>query len=267
MNGVNYEPLLRDMTWSFSRLRLYRQCPHAWWLHYLMQEEDEEQFYSSFGSFCHDLIARFYTGELEKEELLPEFLQGFPYRVIGQRPSPEIERKYLDQGARYFETFETFPLETLLVEKQVNFTIDNVKFTGIIDYLGRNEDGKLVLVDHKSSDLKPRAKNGKVRASDRKLDETLRQLYFYSTWIAEEYGEMPEELWLNCFRTGALIREPFLDAAYDESVFWAGETLGKIFTEADFLPEDDFYYCKWVCGVHKACDLYEEEYGRGRRKR
>ncbi len=266
MNGVNYEPLLRTMTWSFSRLNSYRQCPCAWYLHYLMEEEEEECFYSSFGSFCHELIARFYTGELTRDELLPEFLQGFSLRVLGERPSADAERKYLDQGAEYFENFEEFPLETVFVEQKKDFQVGNVKMTGIIDYLGRDSDGGLILVDHKSADLKARSTNGKRRASDQKLDDTLRQLYLYGTAVRDAFGEFPKELWLNCFRTGNLIREPFDEGKYEEAARWAEETVEKICRDSDFLPTDDYYYCRWICGVRHACDLYEEEYGKGRRR-
>lgn len=267
MNGVNYEPLLRDMTWSFSRLKTYDQCPAQWYYRYLMQEEDEEQFYASYGSFVHELIARFYTGELSSDELLPEFLQGFSTRVAGERPSAEIERKYLDQGAKYFETFEAFPLTTLAVEKEIETEIEGLKFTGFIDYLGRNEDGGLVIVDHKSADLKPRSKKGKQTQSDRKLDDVLRQLYLYANWVHGEFGEWPAELWLNCFRTGTIIRETFDEAKYTEAVEWVQKEVKKLMKEDLFLPTDDFYYCRWICGQHGNCDLYEEEYGGRRRRR
>ena len=267
MNGVNYEPLLRDMTWSFSRLNSYSSCPYQWYLHYLMELPEEEQFYASFGSFCHELIARYYGGELTRDELLPEYLQGFCNRVQGIRPSPEIERKYLDQGAEYFEHFEPFPLVPLAVEKPIDLDFDGMKFTGIIDFLGADDEfGHLIIVDHKSADLKPRSKRGKPTKDDRKLDDTLRQLYLYAEWVRREYGKYPTELWLNCFRTGTLIKETFDPKKYEEAVSWAREQYETICADELFLPTDDYYYCKWICGQHDNCDLYEEEYGKGRRR-
>lgn len=272
MNGVNYEPVLRDMTWSFSRLKTYDQCPQQWYLHYLMEEPEEEQFYASFGSFCHELIARYYLGELTVEELLPEFLQGFCHRVEGERPSPEIESRYLDQGAFYFEHFEPFPLRTQLVEEPVSLNIGGLNFTGVIDYLGRRDrdDGEgpdFIIVDHKSADLKPRSTRRTPTQSDQKLDETLRQLYLYSEWVFQVYGRYPAELWLNCFRTGKLIKQQFDIQKLQEAKDWAAGQVEKIMKDDLFLPNDDFYYCRWVCGQHGNCDLYEEEFGQGRRRR
>lgn len=275
MNGVNYEPLLRDMTWSFSRLNSYGSCPYAWYNHYLMEEPEEEQFYASFGSFCHELIARYYKCELPSNELISEFLQGYCNRVLGLRPSPETEWKYLEQGSAYFEDFKPFPLRTELVEEQIFTTLkndsfpDGIKFTGIIDYLGKDGGGNLVLVDHKSADLKPYSKRYPARPtqSDIKLDETLRQLYLYSEWVKEKYGTYPTELWLNCFRTGTIIKVPFDSQKCEEAVDWALRRVEEICKDDMFLPTDDFYYCKWICGQHNNCELYEEEYSGGRRGR
>ena len=274
MNGVNYEPLLRDMTWSFSRLSSYAQCPNQWYLHYLMEEPEEEQFYASYGSFCHELIARYYTGELTSDELLPEFLQGFCNRVQGLRPSREIEQKYLDQGAFYFEHFEPFPLSTLEVEREIELDIDGLKFTGIIDYLGQtlqesNADSPpaLILIDHKSADIKPYSKRHQTKPTktDMELDEKLRQLYLYAIWVHEEYSRWPSELWFNCFRTGKIIKEQFDIQKAREAKDWVKRQVERIYKEDLFLPTDDFYYCKWVCGQHNNCELYEEEY-MGRRR-
>lgn len=267
MGDVNYEPLFRGMTWSFSRVRTFQTCPQQGYLHYLMGLPEEEMFYSSYGSFCHDLIARYYTGELKQDELLPEFLQGFPFRVMGERPSPKIERKYLDQGAEYFEKFQPFPLETLAVEKELRFAVDDVQFVGFLDYLGKDSDGRLILVDHKSADLKPRSTRGKYTRDDQKLDDTLMQLYLYSKWVHDQYGEYPSELWLNCFRTGVLIREPFSVDSFSLAEEWALKSVRKLYSESDFFPEDDWYYCRWVCGMHNHCDLYQDELAERRRRR
>lgn len=266
MGEICYEPLIRDMTWSFSRLNTYRACPQQWYLHYLMDEPDEELFYSSFGSFCHELIARYYSGELGREELLPEFLCGFPNRVLGERPSDKIERRYLDQGADYFEHFEPFPYETLAVEQPVDFAVRGLKFTGIIDYLGRDKDGSIVLIDHKSADLKPYSGRGKPTKDDLKLRDTFRQLYLYSIWVREQYGEYPKLMILNCFRTGKQIADFFSPATLEEAEQWALAAHKAVLKDSDFLPTDEYYYCRYICGQHKNCDLYQDEYGRGRRR-
>ena len=269
MNGINYEPLLRDMTWSFSRLSTYSSCPQQWRLHYLMEEPEEEQFYASFGSFCHELIARYYNNELQRDELLPEFLQGYFNRVHGERPTPDTDSKYLDAGASYFEHFEPFPMVTELVEEPIMLNLDGLQFTGIIDYLGRDPENRdsLIIVDHKSADLKPRSKRKKPTKDDLKLDETLRQLYLYAGWVKAIYGVFPNELWLNCFRTGIIIKESFDAQKYEEAKEWAKAQVEKIMKEDLFLPTDDYYYCRYICGQHNNCDLYQEEYAPGRRRR
>ena len=262
MNGVCYEPLLRDMTWSFSRLSCYEDCPYRWYLRYLMDCPDEDRFYSSYGRFCHELIAGFYTGKYTKDRLLPEFLCGFSAEVTGERPDPKTVRRWLDQGAVYFEKFEPFPYKTLEVERKADFTVGDAQFTGVIDLLGRADDGSLVLVDHKSADLKPRSGRKKPTLSDRKLDDTLRQLYLYCIWVKDTYGEYPAFLDLNCFRTGTLIHEKFDPERLEEAKRWVLDTRARLFSDSDFIPNDDYFVCRWICGQHEHCELYEEEYRR-----
>lgn len=248
------------MTWSFSRLKSYESCPTQWYYKYLMALPENERFYASFGSFCHELIAGYYRGDYERDELLPEFLCGFSSMVHGERPSKEIERKYLDQGAFYFEHFDPFPYETVCIEQEADFTVNGVRFHGFIDYLGRDNDGHYILIDHKSSDLKPRSKRKTPTLSDKKLDDTMRQLYLYSLWVFETYGEYPKTLCLNCFRTGLFIQEEFDVQKLEDAKEWVRITLHRLFSDTEFLPTDEYHYCRWICPFNEECDLYQDEY-------
>ena len=258
MNGVCYEPLLRDMTWSFSRLSCYEDCAYRWHLRYLMAYPDEDLFYSSYGRFCHELIAGFYTGKYTKDQLLSEFLCGFSYEVRGERPDPKTVRRWLDQGAVYFEKFEPFPYKTLEVERKAEFTVGDAQFTGVIDLLGISEPPGV----GKTTDLKPRSGREKPTLSDRKLNDTLRQLYLYCIWVKDTYGEYPAFLDLNCFRTGTLIHEKFDPERLEEAKRWVLDTRARLFSDSGFTPNDDYFACRWICGQHEHCELYEEEYRR-----
>lgn len=259
MNGVCYEPLLRDMTWSFSRLSCYEDCPYRWYLRYMMGYPDEDRFYSSYGRFCHELIAGFYTGKYEKEQLLTEFLSGFSDEVKGEHPDPKTVRRWLDQGAAYFENFEPLPYQTLEVERKADFYVHGVLFTGVVDFLGRAENGSLVIVDHKSADLKPRSGRKKPTLSDRKLDETLRQLYLYAIWVKDTYGEYPAFLDLNCFRTGTHIHEKFDPERLEEAKRWVLAARARLFDDTDFYANEDYFACRWICGQHEHCDVWLDE--------
>ena len=69
MGDVSYRPLIEDMTWSFSRIECFNDCPYRWFLRYIKKYPETPQFYSSYGSFMHKLIEQYYKGEITKDEM------------------------------------------------------------------------------------------------------------------------------------------------------------------------------------------------------
>lgn len=260
MGIVSYKPLIQEMTWSFSRIESFEDCPYRWYLHYIRQYPETEKFYASFGSFLHRLIEKYYRGELNKEQMLSDYLSGFQKEVNGVRPAEGTLKKYIESGASYLKAFQPFPFEMVDVEKKVQFQIDGYSFVGFIDFLGKDGDD-LVVVDHKSRDLKPRSKRSKPTRKDRELDDMLRQLYLYSAAIEQEYGMLPKWLCFNCFKSGTFIQEPFDHEAYEGAKRWAIETIHKIEDAEVFPPVQDGFGCFWICGVSDLCkyDIADRE--------
>ena len=263
MSSTNYSAFIDDMTWSYSRLNSFSSCPYAWYLKYLYGDKEEPMFYASYGSFMHKLLERFYKGEIPKEQLPTEFLLGFKENVNGERANSSIVDKYISSGHSYLSSFKPLPFSVLDVEKKVNFKIGDVNMVGFIDYVGRNDNGRIVIVDHKSRELKERSKRKKPTKNDEEIDKMLTQLYIYSKAIEDEYGEKPEELCFNCFKNGILIREPFKDKAYDEAKEWVSRTHDVVRNSNDFSPILDYFYCKYLCGFHNACCYYETAFNEG----
>lgn len=255
MGDVSYAPLIDDMTWSFSRVDSYADCPYKWKLKYIRRLKSKEMFYSSYGKFAHKLIEQFYNGELSRDDLLMAFLSGFGKEVKGTRPKETTLEKYINWGARYFREFQPFPYKMLSVEKDVEFSIEDKKFVGFIDFVGLDEsDGEIVIIDHKSGDIKPRSTRGRYTQGDAALDHKLRQLYLYSIPIEAEYGKTPKELCFNCYRTGQFIREKFDPVAYDKAKKWALDTIETIRDDSDFEASPDFFKCQWICGLSDHCE-------------
>ena len=252
MGDISYRPLIEDMTWSYSRLKSFEDCPYKWFLNYILEEKEEPMFYASYGSFIHKLIERYYRGELTKDELPTAFLLGFSAEVRGERPPEQTLRKYVTLGTEYFRSFKEFPFEMLSVEEQLRFDLDGVDFLAFTDYIGKRES-KLAIVDSKSRELKPRSGRKKPTAKDRELDEMLRQLYLYAHGVKQVYGEFPAYLCFNCFKNGQLIEEPFSQKAYEESLDWAKRKIEEIYAEEEFRPYVDWFSCKNLCGFHGEC--------------
>lgn len=258
IEDISFRPLIEDMVWSYSRINSFDSCPYAWFLKYIKHFKDNPQFYSSYGSFIHKILEQYYNGELTKPQLSAKFITSFKDEVKGTRPSPAVVEKYIQRGLEYLDSFDDFPYRMLAVEKKVEFEIDGIPFVGYIDYLGEDSDGGLVIIDHKSRDLKPRSKRADPTENDILIDKMLRQQYLYSTGVKEEYGKFPTTLCFNCFKAGTFIKEPFRMEAYEEAIKWAKEKISSIQDTNEFNPNIDFFYCTHICGLSDECCYWDK---------
>lgn len=258
MADISYRPLIRGMTWSYSRLKAFESCRHYWFLKYIRGIKELESFYTSYGAFMHEILERFYSGKISSGQMLTEFFLHFAERVKGQRPSSKIVDKYINAGREYLASFEPLPMKTLWVEKKLLFDLDGHPFVGIVDYLGESDTDGLCIVDNKSRDLKPRSKRSKPTVKDAELDDMLRQLYLYCIPIYSEFGKYPDFLCFNCFKSGVFIKEPFRMEAFEEAKRWALDLIETIEAEEDFEPTQDYFFCRWLCGVNDKC-IYDIE--------
>ena len=251
---MKYDFFIDSMTWSYSRLTAFEQCPYGWMLLYIYESDKEPRFFSEYGSFAHDLLARHFLGELSAGELLGEYISGFRKNVKAQAPTPKIRKNRYEEGKAYFRN-PPLPGRTVLdVERKLEFQYAGHKFTGFLDLLSRDENGALCLTDHKSSDIKPRSGRKKPTKGDLDLDDRLRQLYIYSAPVKDLYGQYPDFLEFNCFRTGVLVREPFDIEKYKQTEQWATELIETIRNTTDWLPHEDYWYCQHLCDVTKECE-------------
>lgn len=251
-----YLPLIEGMTWSYSRVKTFADCPYQWYLHYIRGEPEEPMFYASYGSFIHELIASFYRGEIRQSDLKQTFLLGFSNRVEGVRPSDKIVSDYIAQGADYFENFTPLPYRIIGVEQEVNFEFSGLPFIGFIDLLAETSEG-IVIIDHKSRTLKPRSTRKKPTLKDAELDEMLYQLYLYAEAVNQIYGKYPVKLCFNCFRNGVFIEEPFRMEGLEQTKSWVTANVARIKKVTEFFPQYDFFPCRYLCGHHNGCCYYE----------
>lgn len=253
MGNLSYRPLIEGMTWSYSRVETFESCPYKWFLKYIKKYEDEDQFFATYGSFMHKLIERFYRGELSEGQMLSTFLTDYKKEIKGQRPKANVVENYISDGVSYLKSFTRFPYKMIDVEHKVDFKINGYPFVGYIDFLGESDSG-LVIIDNKSRDLKPRSGKTKPTAKDKELDTMMRQLYIYSEAVKQEFGVLPSTLCFNCFRSSTLIQEPFNFDAFEEAKAWAVNKIKSIENAEDFEKKDNFFSCKYICGVNRYCD-------------
>ena len=251
---MDYSHIIEDMTWSYSRITTFEDCPYCFYLTYIRRIKGEHQFFADFGSFMHLIIQKYLNGELNKTELVNYYLINFRKNVIGKAPSAKIFHNYFSQGANYLRTISRPDGNILGVEKEVSFKIGDNDFVGYIDAIVEN-DG-ITLIDNKSRDLKNRSTRKKPTKSDKELDKYLRQLYIYSIPVENEYGAAPRFLEFNCFRSNTVIREPFNNNEYEKAKQWATEVIDTIKCETEWKPKIEWFKCKYLCDHCSDCDYF-----------
>lgn len=205
----------------------------------------------------HSIMQQYLTGVLTKNELVPYYLTHFLTEITGKAPTQKIYQSYLEQGRQYLKTL-SFPARKILkVEDEMHFEFAGYPFTGFLDLMSEDEDGKLYITDHKSRALKPRSNRSKPTQSDVELDKYLRQLYIYAHAVHALYGRYPDYLEFNCFRTKTWICEPFSIERMQEVEEWARDLISRITSESKWNAHLEFWFCKHLCDVAEECE-YED---------
>lgn len=156
------------------------------------------------------------------------------------------DEKARAMGANYFASFDGFPGWTVVsAEKRFRVNIGAYPFVGIADLVLRNnEDGKLMVVDHKTK---------APDAMKKGMNLFRHQLYIYAEHVRQEYGEYPATLAFNMIRTGEMITEDFDEERLAETVRWAADTIEAICLDFDYEPRVDDFHCRFLCNVRGTC--------------
>ena len=245
--------LFDDWVWSYSRLQSFCQCPWGFAQRYLYGEKSETNFYAAYGSLIHKLHERWYNGTIDRQQLIPAFVSGF---VTLPETEPERRSQFLLSGLDYFKKDIFTPENILGVERRFRFAVGNYRFQGIVDLI-YEEDGGLVILDHKSHNLQPRSNRKKPTVKDQELDAYLRQLYLYAHAVRQQKLGSVKKLVFNCFKTGVLIEEPYSAAAELKAVDWAVDTIRRIENTTVFTPAPDWFFCRNLCDTRSICDYID----------
>lgn len=251
--------LLDNMTWSFSRLSSFDQCPYCWKRNYLDCEEKESNAYAEYGTLCHSLLERYEKGELDMFSLPNQYEKEY-YDVLQHDFPPnkyvDLNAKYHDLGFDYFSNmgWEFDGCEILGVEEKIEFSIDNKPFIGYIDLRYKDAEGNMICRDHKSADVK-KTKKGSFYSKDKdKITMYKRQQYLYSRYFVEQ-GIKVDFLEWNFFNSGWIYRIPWKRDEYDEAEQWAIDTIKQIYNCKNFCPNPNMYFCNFICDYRHSCSF------------
>lgn len=250
--------ILDNMTFSYSNLSCFCNCKHEWKLKYIDCEEQNENVYGQFGSFCHKILEMYENNELKKNELAKYYEEYFDENITEDIlfSTTTAKNKLYGLGKRYFQRCD-LPLKDhkiLGIEFECLFRIGEHNFIGYIDLLLLDKQGNIIILDHKSSEF-PYSKSGKVKKS--LVEKHLmykRQLYLYSKAVYEKFGVYPTKLVWNYFKEHQWDSIDFSMQEYQDTLKWAENTIEAMYEEQDFEPKDEFFYCRNLCAFRNNCD-------------
>lgn len=259
MASENYAPVLDAMTWSFSRVNTYCQCPHQFKLCYLDRKKQTDNAFGQWGSFCHSIFERYLKGQIELFELADVYEREYFEKVTLLFPSAnfmDLDWYYYDKGLSVFSSFNGLPdnLEFIASEQKVFTKINGRNFIGYIDVVLRDKaDGGLIIQDFKSK---------KAFKSKKEQAHYALQPYLYSHYIKEKYGVYPKMLRFDMFRVGKIVDIPFVEKDFKKADEWFTSTIDSIYSDKEFKANYDEFFCKNLCGVRGYCDVCKEMNGK-----
>lgn len=229
--------ILDGMRWSFSSVNTYNTCPQAFRLGYLDALPRVDNAFSDWGTWMHEIMERYFRGELEFFELSQVYVNGYAEHVKCEFPPNkfcDLSERYYIAGKEYLDRFDGVfnGCEVVGVEQKVLLDIDGRPFVGVIDLLLKDGD-EFIVADHKSkSSFK----------SKREKAEYARQLYLYSIYVREKYGKWPTKLVFHMVRAGGeLIEIPFVEADAMAARQWFLDTIDAIYQDVDFESTPNKY--------------------------
>ena len=259
--------LIDTMTWSFSRVNSFDTgCRFGWYLSYIERLGGAPGFFGAYGSFCHEILEKYFKGELNIFDLSQYYIDHFNEVVYMDAPPNnyvDLKESYYNKGLKFFNEFspnmENY--EIVGVEKKVEFEIEGYPFVGYIDLLCRDKrDNKFVLIDHKSATIKVLQSGAISKKDQHHFLEFKRQQYLYSKAVIEEFGaDCVKELKWNMFKDCTWLGCKWSKEEYQEALDWAVKTIHEIEEEDTWaMKEETDFFCNYLCDTKSFCPLYLE---------
>lgn len=149
--------------WSWSRMNTYMTSKFEYLLKYILKSKEDrcDSCYVTLGTLCHDTLDRFYEGEIEYEDMIDDYNDGFTTAITiadlkfnrsDEEKNKSIGEKYNENLVHFFKNHTIYKYK-LLVEKPIVVNIDGNVFVGYIDALYKDDDGYYHIIDFKSSSI------------------------------------------------------------------------------------------------------------------
>lgn len=253
----SYSAILKNMTYSYSSVHSFEQCPYSFKLSYIKNAPRVSNAFAEFGGFMHDILEKYFSGEIMLWDLLDYYTDNYKRKVkILYPPNQYVDlgQTYYNFGLEFFENFD-FPLENYdihSIEKTIRFSLGGYKFSARPDLiLTDKESHDKILFDYKTERIKT-TKKEKAKQLEKIMNQM--QLYAYALGLNGETKVDEMRIWF--IRDGIFHTEKTDDTKINASLSWALNTINAVQSETEWQPtntkENDFF-CRYLCGVRGSC--------------
>jgi RecB family exonuclease len=245
---------------SFSRIKCFHQCPIRYRYRYLQGlKEAFRSIESHLGSTVHDVLEWLYSerdrrSEPDEGAMLELFASTWSNGLddtVAIIRIDEDEDSYLKTGRemllRFFrETFARDLSVTVALEQRLSVRLsDTVLFTGFADRVGRTDQGRLFVIDYKTS---------KNEGNGSEFSEGL-QAPLYAACVLRNHGEAEALAGYHYLRHGTT---RWQQVDLDRATLLFERFLGlanEVVTAGEF-PARPGILCAW-CGFNSECPAAE----------
>lgn len=142
---------------DYSAISTFIDCPERFKINYLYGFKAQELFMQKVGLIYHNVLAkvnaRFAQGRVPSESSIQQFIDE-AWIDLGKDKNDVFRIKVKNGLKRYIGFLKNEVDEVVAIEQPVSVIKDNIRIRGRTDFLYKNKNGELVLLDYKSRTLK-----------------------------------------------------------------------------------------------------------------
>lgn len=253
--------IIGKMKFSYSSVSSFNTCKYGFYLTYIDNEERESNFFAEYGSFCHEILEKYWKRELKQDDLQYYYIENYYKNVVTQPPvfPRGMALNFYNSGLEFFTNIDMNidDYDVLLLEDKIISEIGGVNLIVKPDLVVRNKkSGKVYLLDYKTS--KPMRKE---KWDKKKLAEYEKQLQLYAHFITEKTGIKIDKILLLFIRLGKTHTFAISQEKTQEVLDWFVNTVQAIKIENDFIADPSSkFFCSQLCSVRSACPFWDRSY-------
>lgn len=246
--------------YSHSSLKTYLNCPLQFKFKYYDGLPDKTSIEAFLGSAVHKALEVFYKIYQKHNIILPlkkllnyykkYWLTNWDLTDIHKVRKDISNKEYFLIGVEcikfyYQNHFKPNEEKTIAIEKEINITINNIKFKGFIDRLTIKKDGSIEIHDYKTGRYVPSIKE----------QQKDMQLALYQLAINHVYPKKKIKLIWYYLQKKKIIKIEKTEEELKELQRKLIKTVRQIEKTEDFEPKQS-HLCNW-CAYKSLCPLYK----------